>query len=75
MIATALQFGGIVDASPGMKAIAENAVAALRMIGAESEINAHRVAKYGIARTEDTKEVGDAERLSRPRSNAEKLSL
>lgn len=48
MLAGALQFDRIVNASPEMKEISKRARDALKLIGAESPINARRVAKFGI---------------------------
>ncbi|MBB3147345.1 hypothetical protein FHS21_003765 [Phyllobacterium trifolii] len=48
MIAGALQFDGIVNASDTMKEISKRTKDALRLIGKESDINARRVAKYGV---------------------------
>lgn len=48
MLAGVLQFGRIANASPEMKEIFKRAREALKLIGAESPINARRVAKFGI---------------------------
>ena len=48
ILAGALQFDSITNASEPMREISRRARAALRMIGAESPINARRVRRYGI---------------------------
>ncbi len=43
-----LQFDRIINASPEMKEVSKRAREALKIIGAESPINARRVAKFGV---------------------------
>lgn len=47
-VSASLQFSRIVNATPEMQAITNNAKTALTRIGAESPVNAQRVQKYGI---------------------------
>ena len=48
MIQAALKFGTYDDATEAMKKVAISATEALREIAGESEINAQRIARYGI---------------------------
>ncbi len=48
ILAGALQFDRIVNASPEMKEISKRAREALKIIGAETRINAQRVSRFGI---------------------------
>jgi hypothetical protein len=48
MLAAAIQFDRIINTSAEAKEISKRAKDALRLIGAESPMNARRVAKYGV---------------------------
>ncbi|MCB5175530.1 KAP family NTPase [Microvirga lenta] len=48
IIAGALQFEGVVNASPAMKEISKRTKEALTRIGEESDVNARRVTKFGV---------------------------
>jgi KAP family P-loop domain len=48
ILAGALQFDRIVNATPAMRKISRNTKEALKQIGAESPLNARRVRKYGV---------------------------
>lgn len=54
MLSEALQFDRIINASPEMKEISKRAREALKIIGAESPINACRVANFGVIVDETT---------------------
>src|SRR5262249_33699077 len=48
ILAHALQFDRIVNATPAMQKISRTTKEALKQIGAESPLNARRVRKYGV---------------------------
>jgi hypothetical protein len=60
MLANVLQFDRIVNATPPMREISLRAKGALKLIGAESPINARRVRRFGVLIEAATEEKGQA---------------
>ncbi len=68
MVAGVLQFDRIVNASAEMKEVSKRAKEALKLIGAESPINAYRVAKYGVRVEVSSEDASDDPRQGTPKS-------